>query len=120
MSSKYTRTHTLSMSEKMSFMKRWKAAGALVKPNGITHHSKEPYQVRKVVFHSLPSRIWTRWYACFKSIFVYTEAFRGLSSRSEIHRSGYRSFFMILLRLRKSVQSRREPSFFWVKRTGVQ
>ena len=119
MFSKYTRTHTSSMSEKMSFMKRWKAAGALVRPNSITHHSKELYQVRKAVFHSSPSWIRMRWYVCFKSIFVYTEAFRGLSSRSEMRRSGYWSFFMILLRLRKSVQSQREPSFFWVKRTGA-
>ena len=29
-------------SENTSFMKRWKAAGALVSPNGITDHSKAP------------------------------------------------------------------------------
>ena len=119
MSSKYTRMHTLSMSEKMSFMKRWKAAGALVRLNGITHHLKELYQVRKSVFHSSPSWIQMRWYACFKLIFVYTEAFCGLLSRSETRGSGYQSFFVILLRLRKSVQSRRDPSFFRAKRTGA-
>ena len=27
---------------KTSFIKRWKAAGALVSPKGIMHHSKEP------------------------------------------------------------------------------
>ena len=29
-------------SPKTSFMKHWKAAGALVSPKGITHHLKEP------------------------------------------------------------------------------
>ena len=55
MSSKYTRTQTSSMLEKMLFMKRWKAAGALVRPNGITHHSKELYRVRKAVFQDRKS-----------------------------------------------------------------
>src|SRR5882724_5864064 len=32
---------------------------------------------------------------------------------------GYRSFRVILLRLRKSTQSRRVPSFFFAKRTGA-
>ena len=33
---------TSRRSLKMSFMKRWKVAGALVSPEGITSHSKEP------------------------------------------------------------------------------
>ena len=38
----YVNSHAKSRrSLKMLFMKHWKAAGALVSPNGITSHSKE-------------------------------------------------------------------------------
>src|ERR1700678_1567160 len=53
-------TQTSSKSPKISFMKRWKEAGALERPKGMTSHSKEPWRVRKVVFHSSPSVTQTR------------------------------------------------------------
>ena len=42
MSSRYTTTQTSSMSAKISLTKRWKAAGALESPKGMTRHSNEP------------------------------------------------------------------------------
>ena len=33
--------------------------------------------------------------------------------------SGYQSFFVILLSLQKSTQSQRDPSFFFMNRTGT-
>jgi hypothetical protein len=41
MSSRYTMMFTSSRSEKMLFMKRWKAAGALERPKGMTRHLNE-------------------------------------------------------------------------------
>ena len=35
----------------MLFMNCWKAAGVLVRPKGMTAHSKDPYQVWKAIFH---------------------------------------------------------------------
>jgi hypothetical protein len=43
---------TSRRSEKMSFIKCWKAAGAFDSLKGITHHSYDLYWVQKVVFHS--------------------------------------------------------------------
>ena len=43
------------------FMNLWRPARELVSPSGITSHLKDPYRVWKVVFHSSPSAIWTRW-----------------------------------------------------------
>ena len=42
MLSRYTNMQTLSRSPKMSFIKHWKAAGALVSLKGMTHQLKEP------------------------------------------------------------------------------
>ena len=47
------------------------------------------------------------------------QALRGESKRLEIRGSGYRSFFVILLSPRKSTQSWRELSFFFMNRTGA-
>src|SRR6266581_869765 len=73
----------------------------------------------KEVFHLSPAAMRTKWYACQRSSFVYIFAQLGASNRSEIRGSGYRSFFVILLRPRKSTQRRREPSFLWTKSTGA-
>src|SRR6266581_2352901 len=75
--------------------------------------------MRKEVFHSSLAAMWTKWYACWRSSFVYIFAWLGASNRSEIWGSGYQSFFMILLRPWKSMQRWREPSFLWTKSTGV-
>jgi hypothetical protein len=50
---------------------------------------------------------------------VYTWAFRGASSKSEMSGKGYRSFFVMLLSPWKSTQSLRELSFFFTKSTGA-
>ena len=42
MSSRYTTTQSSKRSLKMSFMRRWKEAGAFVKPKGMTKYSKRP------------------------------------------------------------------------------
>ena len=47
------------MSWKMSFMKCWNVAGALVRPIGMTRNSNDLYHVRKAVFHSWPAAIQT-------------------------------------------------------------
>ena len=44
---------------KVLLFHRWKAAGALVCPKGLTKYSYVPYFVVKVVFHSSPSLILT-------------------------------------------------------------
>ena len=44
---------------KMLFMKCWKVAGELVIPKSMTKYSKDPYLVRKAVFHSCPGAILT-------------------------------------------------------------
>src|SRR6266700_6187484 len=73
----------------------------------------------KEVFHSSLAAMRTKWYACQRSSFVYIFAWLGASNRSEIQGSGYQSFFVILLRPRKSMQRRREPSFLRTKSTGA-
>jgi hypothetical protein len=50
---------------------------------------------------------------------VYTWAFQGALSKLEISGKGYWSFFVMLLSPRKSMQSLREPSFFFTKSTGT-
>src|SRR6266571_3237058 len=75
--------------------------------------------MRKEVFHSSPAAMRTKWYACWRSSFVYIFAQLGASNRSEIRGSGYWSFFMILLRPWKSMQRWREPSFLQTKSMGV-
>lgn len=56
MSSKYT---TTNYSENLIHMSVQNVAGALVRPKGITSHSKHPYRVKHVVFGSSPSAIRT-------------------------------------------------------------
>src|SRR6266581_7910789 len=73
----------------------------------------------KEVFHLSPAAMRTKWYACQRSSFVYIFAWLGASNRSEIRGSGYRSFLVILLRPRKSMQRWREPSFLRMKSTGA-
>src|SRR6266581_3753544 len=73
----------------------------------------------KEVFHSSPAAMQTKWYACWRLSFVYIFVQLGASNRSEIQGSGYQSFFVILLRPRKSMQRRREPSFLQTKSTGA-
>ena len=102
-----------------SFMKFWKAAGVLISPNGITDHLKASQQVWKAVFHSSSSAMQTKWYAYQRLILVQIRAFRRESKRSEMRGSGYWSFFVILLSLQKFTQSRRDPSFFFMNRTGT-
>ena len=75
--------------------------------------------MQKEVFHSSPAVMQTKWYACWRSSFVYIFAWLGASNRSEIQGSGYRSFFVILLRPRKSMQRWRELSFLWTKSMGA-
>ena len=53
----YRESETSIISAKISFMNLWNLAGAFVSPSGITSHSKDPYQVWNVVFHSSPSAI---------------------------------------------------------------
>src|SRR6266705_2993371 len=75
--------------------------------------------VQKEVFHSSLAAMQTKWYACWRSSFVYIFVRLGASNRSEIRGSGYRSFFVILLRPQKSMQRQREPSFLWTKSMGA-
>ena len=52
MSSRYTNTDRFSMSLSTSLTKVWKAAGALVRLNGITRYSNGTRGLLKAVFHS--------------------------------------------------------------------
>jgi hypothetical protein len=57
MSSRYATRNMSRYSLSISFIKRWKDAGAFVKPNGMTQYSYRPYLVRNAVFHSSPLAI---------------------------------------------------------------
>ena len=46
-------------SENVKFISRWKVAGTLYKPMGMTRYSYKAYGVRKAVLDSLPSRMRT-------------------------------------------------------------
>jgi hypothetical protein len=50
---------------------------------------------------------------------VKTLALLGVSRSSEVNGKGYLSFQVIALRHQKSTHSRRDPSFFLIKRTGA-
>ncbi len=54
-SSRYTSTPRLSSLKNTSLITRWKVPGVLVKPNGITNHSKVPYLHVKAVNGTLSS-----------------------------------------------------------------
>ncbi|MCG0217840.1 hypothetical protein L4444_00130, partial [Pseudomonas aeruginosa] len=49
-------------------IKRWKTAGALAKPKGMTVYSNKPQGVQNAVFHSSPFATLNRLNAAFKSI----------------------------------------------------
>src|SRR6266700_462886 len=73
----------------------------------------------KEVFHLSLAAMRTKWYACQRLSVIYIFAWLGASNRSEIRGSGYRSFFMILLRPWKSMQRWRELSFLRTKSMGA-
>ena len=77
---------------------RWKVAGALVSPKGVTSYLKSPYCVRKAVFYSLLFFICILWKAAIMSSFVNHFAPVSCRSISDIRGSGYRSFFVILFK----------------------
>ena len=54
MLSRYTTRNSLTKSPKISFMRAWEVAGALVKPNGIRKYSNDPCRVLKAMRYSCP------------------------------------------------------------------
>jgi hypothetical protein len=94
--SKYATVKWSKQSDKTSFIRCWKDAGALQRPKGITQYSKCPYLVWKAVFHSSPSAIHIRLYAPLRSIFVKYLAVWNWSNNSLIKGRGY-LFFTVTL-----------------------
>jgi hypothetical protein len=78
-------------------MKRWKSAGAFVRPKAMTRDSKRPYRVRNAVFHSSPSAMRIRLYAPRTSNLVNYLAFDSLIKVSRIRGRGYLFFTVISL-----------------------
>ncbi|KYG39825.1 hypothetical protein M433DRAFT_301030, partial [Acidomyces richmondensis BFW] len=103
---------------RVSLINLWKVAGAPVSPNGITKDSNRPKRVRKAVRYSCPSFIRILLKADTISIlekyFIPCRLFRV----SLISGNGYRSFTEMLLRDRKSIQSRNPPPGFFTNKTG--
>ena len=86
-------------SENIKFISRWKVAGALHKPIGMTIYSYKPYGVRKAVLGLSPSRLQTWWYAWLRSMELNMVALPNWSNRSATRGMGNTSSLIWQLRL---------------------
>ena len=89
-----------------------KVVGELVKPKGMTNHSKKPSLDLKVVFQTSVCSIGTWWWPDFRSFFLKNLAPLSWSMRSSIKGIWYRFQTLILLRALQLIQSLHVPYFF--------
>lgn len=93
LSSKYTSTDLSKYGLSTSFIKAWKAEGALVNPKGVTRNLCWPYLVLKAVFGTSFGSTRTCQCPDFKSIFENIFARLNWSKDSSNRDKGYPFFF---------------------------